>query len=153
MKTDSAFLADLDASRSRVDRFASLHRRRGVEIWQHPEVTRDDSSERGQFGDSGDMLMLVRVEHKVRGFDFTDATDFPYSGVIVDEAYKIDRMGTRPFVYVIENKSGTRAIVVSSRSRGRWSLIRRNDPQQRRECEFYEAPLSAVRFCDVGDVF
>lgn len=152
MKPDSAFLADLSASRSRVDRFAAMHRSRGIQIWQHPEVVRPSAEERAEFSDDGDMLVTLRLEHKVRGFAFTGSGDFPFPSIIVDEAYKIDRL-PRPFVYVIESSDGEAAAVISYRTFSQWSKVRRYDASQRRECEFYEAPLSAVRFCGVGEVF
>lgn len=153
MKDDSAFIADLNASRSRVTRFAGIARSAGVNIWQFPEVVRPDSSERSQHADSGDLMMQVRVEHKVRDFDFMSAADFPFATIIVDEKYKIDRIPSRPFIYVIESKSGHAAAVVSSRSMAKWQTVKRYDAAQKRECEFYEAPLSAVMFCPTEDVF
>lgn len=150
MKTDSAFIKDLSESRSRVDRFAAMCRRAGADVWVYPPDTRPDSDSRSEYSDGGDMMLQTRIEHKVRDIAFTCAEDFPYSTMIVDEVYKVDRIKARPFRYVIENKDGTRIAVVKSSTKPHWTVSRRYDPQQRRECEFYEVPTSLVTFCDFG---
>lgn len=153
MKSDVAFLRDLEASRGRVSRFCSIQRASGVNIWQGPEVTRPTARVRHDFADSGDFMLIVRGEHKVRNFDFTSADDFPHPTLIVAETYSIERQAANPFVYVIESRDGRHAAVVHSRQMARWTKSRRYDAAQQRECEYYEAPLETVRFCEVGEVF
>ena len=153
MKTDTEFLADLESSRSNVWRFASIQKAAGVNLVINPAVTRPDSSVRSDYGDDGDMELRVRVEHKVRGIDFTSREDFPYETLIVAEVYSVERQKSKPFAYVIESKCGRYAAVVHSRSMPKWTKVRRWDAAQGRECEFYEAPLDKVRFCLIEDVF
>jgi len=153
MKTDTQFLTDLESSRSNVWRFASIQKAAGVDIVINPATTRPDATVRSDHADDGDMELRVRVEHKVRNIDFTCAGDFPYKTLIVAEVYSIERQKAKPFVYVIESKCGQYAAVVHSRSMHKWTKVRRWDAAQGRECEFYEAPLESVRFCEVGDVF
>lgn len=153
MKTDTQFLADLESSRDHVWRFASIQKAAGVDIVINPATTRPDAAVRGDYADDGDMELRIRVEHKVRNIDFTSREDFPYPTLIVAEVYSIERQKGKPFVYVIESRSGSHAAVVYSRSMHKWSKVRRWDAAQGRECEFYEAPLEVVRFRPLGEVF
>lgn len=153
MKTDTQFLADLSSSRDSVWRFAAIQKAAGVDIVINPATTRPDATVRGDHADGGDMELRIRVEHKVRNIDFTSREDFPYPTLIVAEVYSIERQNGKPFVYVIESRSGSHAAVVHSRSMPRWSKVRRWDAAQGRECEFYEAPLESVRFCPLEEVF
>lgn len=153
MKPDTSFLRDLEASRARVWRFAAIQKAAGVDMVIIPAATRPDASVRGVYADGGDLELRVRVEHKVRQFDFTSADDFPYPTLIVAEAYSIARQPARPFAYVIESQDGEHAAVVHSRTMSKWSKVRRWDAAQGRECEFYEVPKESVRFCAVGEVF
>ena len=153
MKTDTQFLTDLESSRRNVWRFASIQKAAGVDIVINPATTRPDATVRGDHADDGDMELRIRVEHKVRNIDFTSREDFPYKTLIVAEVYSIERQNGKPFVYVIESRSGSHAAVVYSRSMHKWSKVRRWDAAQGRECEFYEAPLESVRFCPLEEVF
>lgn len=153
MKPSASFLRDLECSRERVWRFAAIQKAAGVNIVINPATTRPDASVRGEYADDGDLELRVRVEHKVRQFDFTSAEGFPYPTLIVAEEYSIARQAARPFVYVIESQDGEYAAVVHSRSMPKWVKVRRWDAAQGRECEFYEVPKEAVRFCAVGEVF
>lgn len=155
MKPSPAFLRDLSASWDRVNSFAALHAGRGVSIWLPPESIRPDEAERFEYSDCGDLLVSLRVEHKVRGFDFTSRDDFPYSTVIVDEVYKEDRKAKdNPLgLFVIESAKGQHAAVVYGWTRPHWVVERRHDAAQDRECEFYAVDKNRVRFCRVEDVF
>lgn len=153
MKTEEAFLSDLERSRASVSRFASLCRAAGVNIWTGPTVVRPSADARSEYADNGDLLVLLRVEHKDRGLSFTCASDFPYDTVIVDEVYKIDRIPHRPFWYVSESSDGSMAAVVSSRTMAHWEKMSLYDEAQERRCEFYACPKRLVRFCALDEVF
>ena len=153
MKTDEAFLADLENSRGRVSRFASICRAAGVSIWIAPSVVRETAEDRHDFDDPGDLVVHLRVEHKERGLEFTSAADFPFDTVIVDEVYKIDGIQHRPFWYVSENAAGTRVAVISSRTMDKWKTESKYDQRQGRQCEFYVCPKKLVRFCAIDEVF
>ena len=153
MKTDEEFLADLESSRASVSRFASICRAAGVSIWIAPSVVRETAEDRHDFDDPGDLVVHLRVEHKDRGLEITNADDFRFDTVIVDEVYKIDGIQHRPFWYVSENADGTRVAVISSRTMDKWQKETKYDHKQGRECQFYVCPKSLVRFCDVDKVF
>ena len=150
MKSDDRFVSDLQQSRTRVERFAAMCRRAGADLWVYPSDVRPKASEREAYADGGDLMLQTRIEHKVRDIDFYDANDFPYDTMIVDEVYKVERIKARPFRYVIENRDGTRLAVVRSVTKPKWTIKKRFDPQQGRECEFYEINKRFVAFCDFG---
>lgn len=153
MKPDEAFLSDLERSRASVSRFASLCRAAGVNIWTGPTVVRPSADERRKYADNGDLLVLLRVEHKDRGLSFTCAADFPYDTVIVDEVYKVDSIPHRPFWYVSESSDGLRAAVISSRTMAHWTTMRLYDEKQERDCDYYVCPKRLARFCALDEVF
>lgn len=153
MKSDTAFLRDLSASRSRVAEFAQQMCDVGLYAEVPPQQTRPDSSVRMRYGDSGDIMLCGRVEHKVRNLMFCNCDSFPYPTVIVDEKYKVDRATDAPLAYVIENRDGSCAAVVYGYTRPYWKLERRWDPQQERECDFYVIDKKHVRFCKPAEVF
>jgi hypothetical protein len=150
VKSDTAFLDDLQKSRGRVERFAAMCRAKGANVWVHPPVVRPDAESRRDFADDGDLMLQIRIEHKVRDVDFHDADDFPFETLIVDEVYKADRIKARPFRYVIENRAGTRVAVVRSATKPEWTVLKKYDAAQGRECEFYEVDKRLVTFCDFG---
>jgi hypothetical protein len=153
MKPDADFLDDLKESRGRVSRFAAICKSQGVKVLLYPEVVRPDAAVRSEYADDGDLLVMLRVEHKGRGLRFNNAADFPFDTVLVDEVYKIDRIQQRPFWYVSENEEGTRVVVVSSRTMPQWVKVKKFDKRQNRECEFYACPTHLCRFCDISEVF
>ena len=155
MKDGNQFLGDLTQSRRAVNRFAAMLRRLGVSAWMPPEEVRPDESVRHQYADDGDLMVQMRVEHKVRtNLTFTCRDDYPYQTVIVDEKYKEDaKSNRRPFLYVIENKAGSCVAVVHWSTRPFWKIEVRPDPIQKRSCEFYTVDKSRVRFCKPEEVF
>jgi len=150
MKPSDRFVADLSQSRARVERFAAMCRQHGAMMWVYPPALRESEAERMDFADDGDLMLQCRIEHKVRDISFRDAGDFPYPTLIVDEVYKVDRIKARPFRYIIENREGTRIAVIRSATRPHWTVTRRWDKQQGRECDFYEIPKHLAVFCDFG---
>jgi hypothetical protein len=154
MKSDSDFLASLSASRRDVNAFAEKMRSRGITVVLPEESTRPDASQRMLYADRGDMTVEMRVEHKVRGIDFTCREDYPYETVIVDEKYKVDLKAGIPLaMYVIENRSRTHAAVVYGWTKNRWTTESIYDAKQRRGCVNYVVHKSLVRFCKSEEVF
>jgi|LakMenE18May11ns_1017448.scaffolds.fasta_scaffold9652694_2 hypothetical protein len=154
MKSDSDFLDSLAASRRDVSSFAEKIRRRGITVNIPQEVTRPDSSLRMLYADSGDMTVEMRVEHKVRGINFTCREDYPFDTVIVDEKYKVDSKSGIPLgMYIIENKSKTHSAVVYGWTQNKWKTQKIYDARQKRECVNYVVPKSMVRFCKSEEVF
>jgi hypothetical protein len=153
MKDSAEFLRDLEKSRRDVEFFASRQRDRGVSIAVAEAATRPDASVRMQYADRGDMVVSMRVEHKVRALDFTCREDFPYDTVIIDEAYKVREKDSDPvLMYVIENRSLTHAAVVYGFTRKDWQIETIYDRRQGRECENYVVHKSLVRFCPTEQV-
>lgn len=155
MKHRSQFVANLTRSRSAVNKFAAMLRRHGVFVWMPPEEVCPNAETRHEYADDGDLMVQLRVEHKVRtNIAFTCREDYPYDTVIVDEKYKEDaKQNRRPFVYVIENRDGTCAAVVHWSTRPFWTVETRQDPNEDRPCEFYVVHKSRVRFCKPEEVF
>lgn len=156
MKSSTAFLRDLSASRRRVNDFASMHAGRGVSIWMPPEETRPTEEDRFEYSDSGDLMVMLRVEHKVRGFSFTCRDDFPYPTVIVDEVYKEDKKASEdgPLgMCIIESSDNACAAVVYGWTVPKWRVESKWDAAQGRQCEFYTVAKTLVRFCRPEDVF
>jgi hypothetical protein len=155
MKDDQQFIRDLSTSRIAVNEFASRLRDKGWQIWLPPESVRPDSTVRREYGDTGDIMVQGRVEHKVRtNLHFTCRDDYPYDTVIVDEVYKEDSKADDPVLaYIIENANRTHAAVVYGWKRHLWQIERRRDPIQGRECDFYTIHKDHVRFCHPSDAF
>ncbi len=152
MKDDNAFLSDLSRSRQDVNKFAEKLRLDGFHAWLPPERTRPDSSVRGQYADDLDIMLQGRIEHKVRtNIAFTCRDDFPYDTVIVDEVYKENAKASHQLLaYVIENPARTHAAIVYGWTRAYWLIETRDDPKQRRACDFYTVPKRLVRFIDLS---
>lgn len=154
MKSDENFLNDLESSRRAVNEFAEKLRQKGFEVWLPPQRTRPDAAQREEYADAGDMMVPVRVEHKVRNLHFHSREDYPYPTVIVDEAYKVESKESDPvFLYVIENAERTAAAVVYGWTRRHWQIEEVYDAKQNRKCRNYTVPVKYVRFCDPQEVF
>lgn len=148
MKDDDIFLRDLEKSRRDVDHFATRMRGQGISVAVAEEITRPDSASRRQYADKGDMILSLRVEHKVRDLNFTCREDFPFATVIVDEAYKVREKESDPLLmYVIENRSRTHAAIIYGWTRPRWQIETIYDRRQNRYCENFVVDKSLVRFC------
>lgn len=152
MKSDELFLKELKESREAVHRFAWKCRSDGVMAWVAPERTRPSYKERGDYSDSGDMLVQGRVEHKHRKtLAFTSEKDYPYRTVFVCEAYREDRKtGDEPIAYVIENSDGTHAAVVYGWTRDKWEKESVYDKKSRKKLLVYSVDKKYVRFLDLA---
>lgn len=157
MKDRATFLQDLNDSRKAVNEFADKLCKRGIQAWLPPERTTPSDIERRQYSDDGDLMLQVRVEHKVRrNLEFTSRQDYPYDTVIVDEVYNFEQKakGGPPLAYVIENAGRTHAAVIYyAYTRPHWKVEARYDAKQKRHCEFYVVDKQWVRFCEVEKVF
>lgn len=153
MKSDAAFLADLRQSREIVARRAQEFRALGLvaEVVDHED--RPDSAVRMQYGDSGDLVVAGRVEHKRRRLHFTGAHDYPYQTIFIDEQYKIDSKDDVAMAYIIENMAGTCAAVVHGFTRRLWRLEKKWDATAKRFGTFYTIDKQHVRFCPPQETF
>lgn len=151
MKSDTAFFNDLDCSRSVVQKLVDDLRANGLhaEIPEHTD--RPDNSVRMQYADSGDFFVCGRVEHKIRKLHFTCLEDFPFPTVIIDEQYKVDARSDAFLAYIIENRTGTCAVVVYNWQRPQWRVERLFDSVAGRFGNFYTIDKKLVRFCRPQD--
>ena len=155
MKDDESFIRDLGRSHQAVNDFAERSRRNGWQLWLPPEVLRPDASLRRLYADDGDLMLQVRIEHKVRtNITWTCRADYPFQTVIVDEVYKVDKKSDMPvFMYVIEDQTAQYAAIVYGLTRRHWKTERMRDRIQNRDCDFYTIDKDKVRFCVIDEVF
>jgi len=100
----------------------------------------------GEYGDSGDLEIMQRVEVKHRPrLTFTCKEDFPFRTLIVDVCHAYDRARPKPYAYIILNREMTVAFVVYCSTFKHWVRVRKLDTAKHREREFYEVPLDFVR--------
>lgn len=146
--TDHDYVNNYKQSRERCNRFASISLQSNIKICLLPQPPLDVREP-----DNGDMLLIGRVEHKVRDLKFTCREDYPYSTVIIDEAYKIDNKPDKVLMYVIENVEGTHAAIVYGFTKSAWKVEEKYDQKRERMCKNYEVDKNIVRFCKIDEVF
>jgi hypothetical protein len=116
----------------------------------------------GGFGYDPDMQVLVSLEAKVRldtRFDFTNASDFPYRSIIVNEVYKThqDNITTEDYLalpvhrqltlmkpfhsYWVGNYSQTHVAVISPATKPVWFQQRVYSPKDRRDALNWCCPI------------
>lgn len=95
--------------------------------------------------DSGDILIQKRIEVKHMSLDFNK--DFPYSGIIIDEAHKVKNLNTLE-MYVILNKSKTVACIIKPDSEEYWYEKLIFDKVYKEERMFMMCPKQYATFID-----
>lgn len=151
MKSDELFLKELRESRVSVNKLANKVRDEGVAAWVFPERTRPTKEERRDYGDSGDMVVQGRVEHKTRkGKPWTNAADYPYRTVFISECYYEDKQPDAPLAYIVENEAGTHAAVIYGWTRDKWEVQEIYDKKSKRKLRVYSIDKRYVRFCDLA---
>lgn len=150
VKAETTFLNNLAQSVPVTFRVAAwLQRDQGMDVRVLPVAVRPDAAQRLEFGDDGDIELILRVEVKKRGLHFTGRGDYPYPTVIVDEAYKVDRAGRRFWAYYIVNETETAVCMVPAASRKFWELRPRFDSKEGEQRMFYECPVEHCRFFEM----
>jgi hypothetical protein len=144
--SDPTFVSDLRDSQAAVWRVARWLSGRGNNVTVRPVRVRPTTADIQDYGDSGDLEIIQRLEVKQRALAFTSAADYPFSTVIVDVAHTWDRAQPKPVAYVILNNAGTVAAVVHARTFPRWRKVTKHDQAKGRDRTFYECPLSCVKF-------
>jgi hypothetical protein len=146
--TDPGFVDDLRESREAVQHVAQWLVAQGVPVLIRPTYIRPDQSQRSAYSDVGDLEIQQRVEVKRRfNVQFTCADDFPYPTIIVDVCHTYDNARPKPFMYVIVNHAMTHAAIILCRDTAKqWVRSTKMDSTLNREREFYECPISLVRF-------
>lgn len=154
MKDNAAFVADFKESHRWVDKVEHWLRGLGYEVRKPRPQLRPDADVRRFYSDKGDLLvwspdarMSKVVEVKHRAVDFTNAVDYPYPTIIVNEWYKLPQVKLDSlFGYVIVNRPGTHVAVVTPDTSVVWKRQERWDSAQKRWCEFAVCPVSFAKF-------
>jgi hypothetical protein len=154
VKQVADFVADFRASISAVERFAYTLRRLNVSVWMPPSDLGPDHGTRMEYADSGDLMIQLRAEHKVRNLNFTSREDFPFPTIIIDEKYKVDAKASLPlFAYFIQSANSNCVAVIYGHTKHRWTTQESWDPKQSRTCTYYVVPIQFVRFCKPEEIF
>jgi hypothetical protein len=155
VKPVAAFLEDFRKSIRAVERFAALLRRKNVSVWLSPTEMTPDVESRMDYADSGDLMLQLRAEHKVRTIQFTSREDFPFPTIIIDEKYKVDAKAKQSalFAYFIESSDGQCVACVYGHTKHRWKTKDAYDKKQGRDCTYYVVPIECVRFCKPEEIF
>lgn len=152
MKSESDFREALDKSQYCVLTVASWMKNGGCDVMVAPTIAAPDYESRWQYTDGGDIEIRQRVEVKQRALSFTNAEDYPYATVIVDEKYKIDKTHSRQlWGYIICNREVTHACIVRPDSKDKWSTETMWDSKYRADREFYVCPKEHCLWCKIGE--
>jgi hypothetical protein len=112
-----------------------------------PTMRRPDFQSRNDFADSGDIEIRQRVEVKQRFLQFTSLEDYPYSTVIVDEKYKIDRIPKgQLWGYVVVNQDCTYACLIKTNTHDKWKIKEMFDRKDGQYRSFYVCPKELCFF-------
>lgn len=151
MKDDAVFTAALKKSRSVATNICGWLCDKGHSVIELEQKDRTCREDRWDYVDDGDLLIRLRIEVKQRpNLDFHGPDDLPYSAIIIDEAYKLDkahRYGLHS--YIIVNASETCCMIIMAESRKHWFKESRFDSKEQEEREFYLIPKSKVRFVNI----
>jgi hypothetical protein len=154
LKDHAGFLKDFRSSITAVNTFAAILRTKGVQVWLPPTQVTPDFESRMEYADSGDMMIHLRAEHKVRNLKFTCREDFPYPTLIIDEKYKVDSKADSPLLaYFIQSEDGQCVACVYGHTKHRWQVEPVYDKLQGRTCHNYTIPIQFVRFCKPEEIF
>lgn len=151
VKTREAFVSNLMDSHEAVSLVAGVLERRGHKVRIIPASLTPNVQERRKHMDNGDLEIELktrpgeryRLEVKRRKINFTSRADFPYSTVIVDEAYKVDNAdGKLPLIgYLTVNAAATAALFIGAATRETWTKQTMRDRTEGRNCENYLCPI------------
>lgn len=151
MKTDAHFLSALSESSKYVSVVASWLQSKNCDVVIKPVSIRPSFESRNEFADSGDIEIRQRIEVKRRSVEFTCEDDYPYSTVIVDEKFKIDRIPRgRLWGYVIVNKQLSHVCCVMPDTKKEWMVERMFDKSDGQERLFYVCPKHLCIFSQMN---
>jgi hypothetical protein len=116
--------------------------KRGHRVRVVPNTVSPNVEERWSHTDEGDLEITQRVEVKHwPKIDFKSRDEVPYTDIIVDEAYKIDKKHQTPFyAYIIVNASMTGGLLIPIWSKAFWFKSTRHDRREGQSREFYLCP-------------
>jgi hypothetical protein len=153
-QTHQGFLAALDKSQQSVCAVAMYLTRLGQTVQINGLHKAPTAEQRDTFRDLGDLHILKRVEVKQRTIDWTCREDYPFPDMLVTGKSSFDhavRYGGKPTGFIILNRAGTHAAMISSRTQGRWEVRRVPHPRGT-EAETYVAPLDVPRWVSLVEI-
>lgn len=97
--------------------------------------------------DGGDLELLLNLQIKVRNLDFTSRKDYPFDTVLIDEAYKIERLKLpQLYGYLILNKKKDHACFVCAKTNKQWRKVERYDSKYKDTRKFYTVNKNFCEF-------
>ena len=148
MKGQARFTTLMKNSQDDVFFVASVLHSEGHNVRIMPAEIGPDPEHRFAYVDDGDLEFTRRIEvkHNLKD-DFHSMDDFPHDGVILDEAYKIDKPHTSSlYAYIVLNKSRTAWLQVSVSSKPYWYTKEMVDSTENRTCIFVLCPKKYASF-------
>jgi len=113
----------------------------------NPTQLSPDTESRYEYTDEGDIEIRLRVEVKQSSLPFTSAEDYKYDMIMVDEAYKINKVPKlQLWGYVILNKQQTHCVLVKAETRYLWESEEKKDRQKNRWGTFVMCPKEQGEF-------
>jgi hypothetical protein len=122
---------------------AAALKQRGHRVRIIPNTVSPNVKERWDHTDNGDLEISQRVEVKHwPNIDFLSREEVPYTNVIVDETYKIEKEHDLPcYAHIIVNASMTGGLLIPIWTRPFWFKEIRPDRREGGPREFYFCPL------------
>jgi hypothetical protein len=152
LKSSTDFVRDFENSHKSVFLVARWLRAAGYMVKVNVPTLRADESQRFNHTDTCDIELIQGVEVKQRGIHFTCVNDYPYQSIFVDEKYKVDERIKQTKAYVVVNKLGTHAAIITTDTRPRWVEVTKPDKYQQRTCTWYACQKADARFFDVSRI-
>ena len=147
-----SFFNDLKSSQASVAAVASWMAEHDCNVVIKPTLVAPSKDLRHEYIDSGDIEIRQRVEVKHRSIAFTSAEDYPYPTIIVDEAYKVDRIPRgQLWGYIIVNKACTHVCCLLADTKGHWTMQVKHDRKQDEPRRFYVCPVRYGIFCTLPE--
>jgi hypothetical protein len=97
--------------------------------------------------DNGDLLLEMVFQVKFSHYGFTEANDFPYRMVLVDEVYKFDKLRPRVLGYaLVDDQMRAACLINAYQTFEKWDRYMWYSEEEQRECEFYRCPKDLCRW-------
>jgi hypothetical protein len=150
MKSDKEFVSALNKSTNTVSVIANFLFAQGLQVLIKPTIVRSNFEDRHNFIDDGDLEIRQRIEVKHRNIEFTNANDYPFSSVIVDEQFKIDRIpASHLWAYIVVNNSISHICLIKSGTRKHWETQKMYDKKEQEQRNFYVCPKELCFFMKI----
>ena len=155
MKDDDQFRSALDQSRVAAKIVCDWLCNKGYEIEQLSQDTTPSREDRWSFVDDGDLEMITRKRIEVKHWpdiDFQSLSSVPYSEIIVDEKYKVEKNHARPLLaYITVNKSMTAVIFILAKTQDKWVIKNLYDRAEGDYRDFYLCPKRFCKFAKIQE--